>query len=170
MKTTLMSAIAALGLVTAAVGCDRTADTPREDTSVLDDTRDATGTGGDEARPGMPRVADIVGNPDNYAGQTVTVEADVQKVLGPRAFLLDEDSPLAGGIDNDLLVIGRQTSNLEAIDNDWMNNKVRVSGTVGRMTVVEVEREAGWDLTPEIEAEVEGAEAVLFANSVTRIQ
>jgi hypothetical protein len=120
--------------------------------------------------PGMPRVADIVGNPNYYFGEKVTVEADVQEVLGPRAFSLDEDAPLAGGLDRELLVLGRETSDLEAIDDQWLNNKVRVSGTVGRISVVEIEREIGWDLDPQLEAEVEAAGAVLFADSVNRIE
>ena len=37
-------------------------------------------------------------------GHTVTVEADVDEVLTPYAFELDEDSPVAGGVDNDLIV------------------------------------------------------------------
>lgn len=142
-----------------------------DDESVLDDadprTDEVVGTAGDED---MPRVADLVSNPDRYAGRTVTVEADVEEVFGPMAFALDEDSPLAGGIDNDLLVLSREASKLEAIDDQWMDNKVRVTGTVGTMAVVEVEREVGWDLDPQLEAELEERTAVLIADSVTRIE
>ncbi|MGH9220375.1 MAG: hypothetical protein ACRD1W_13800, partial [Vicinamibacterales bacterium] len=54
-----------------------------------------------EMAEGTVRVADIAGQPDKYLGQTVTVVADVEEVHSPRAFSLDEDSPAAGGIDND---------------------------------------------------------------------
>ena len=148
--------------------CDRTPD--EETRTTYDETigTDAAGTAG--AEHAMPRVADIVDNPSSYVGQTVTVEADLEEVFGPRAFALDEDAPLAGGIDRDLLVLGKSAANLEEIDDQWLNNRVRVTGRVGQMSLVEVEREVGWDLDPKIEAELEAAGAVLFADSVTRIE
>lgn len=56
------------------------------------------------------------------------------------------------------------------IDDQWLKNKVRVTGTVGKMTVVDIEREVGWDLDRELEVEGEGAKAVLIAKSVERVQ
>jgi len=114
------------------------------------------------------RVADITGNPNALIGKTVTVVADVDEVYGPRAFKLDEDSPLAGGIDNDLLVLGAKTGNLANIDDQWMNNKVRVTGVVQRMNVKNIERELGWDLQPNLETEFKD-KPVLIARSVERI-
>jgi len=116
------------------------------------------------------RVADITGNLNNYLGQTVTVVADVQEVLGPRAFKLDEDSPLAGGIDNDLMVLSPQARNLTALDDNWLNNKVRVTGVVRQFAVADIEREVGWDLDTRIETELSGNKPVLIANSVERVQ
>ena len=124
----------------------------------------------DETMEGTVRVADITGEPDKYLGQTVTVVADVEEVHSPRAFSLDEDAPLAGGIDNDLLVLSPQAGSLTDIDDTWLNNKVRVTGTVGKMSVVEIEREIGWDLRPELEVEVEKARAVMIASSVQRVE
>lgn len=131
------------------------------DTSKADDTSAAAGT---------VAVDDITGNPDKYLGQTVTVVAEVDEVHGPDAFSLDEENPIAGGIDNDLLVIGPQAASLEDLDDQWLNDKVRVTGTIGKLSVVEIEREVGWDLTPELEVEVEGAKAVLIAKSVERVK
>ena len=119
---------------------------------------------------GETRVADIAGSPDRYLGQTVTVVADVEEVHSARAFSLDEDSPAAGGIDNDLLVLSPQAGSLSDIDDTWLNNKVRVTGKVGKMAVLDVERELGWDLNPELEVEVERAKAVLIATSVQRVE
>ena len=119
---------------------------------------------------GETRVADIAGEPNRYMGQTVTVVADVEEVHSPRAFSLDEDSPAAGGIDNDLLVLSSQAGSLSDIDDTWLNNKVRVTGKVGKMAIVEVERELGWDLDPELEMEVENAKAILIATSVQRVE
>ena len=124
----------------------------------------------DNAAEGTVRVADISGEPDKYLGQTVTVVADVEEVHSARAFSLDEDSPAAGGIDNDLLVLSPQAGSLSDIDDTWLNNKVRVTGKVGKLALVEIERELGWDLSPELEVEVEKAKAVLIASSVRRVE
>jgi hypothetical protein len=123
-----------------------------------------------ETAEGTVRVADIAGEPDKYLGQTVTVVADVEEVHSPRAFSLDEDSPAAGGIDNDLMVLYPNSDALRDIDDQWLNNKVRVTGKVGKFAIVEIERELGWDLRPELEAEVEKAKAVLIATSVQRLE
>jgi hypothetical protein len=122
------------------------------------------------AAEGTVRVADIQEDPAKFMGQTVTVVADVEEVHSPRAFSLDEDSPAAGGIDNDLMVLSPQAGSLQDIDDQWLNNKVRVTGTVGTINVVEIEREIGWDLTPELEAEVGRAKAVIIARSVQRVE
>jgi hypothetical protein len=127
-------------------------------------------TDADRAAEGTTRVADIAGEPDRFMGQTVTVVADVEEVHGARAFSLDEDSPAAGGIDNDLLVLSPQAGSLADIDDTWLNNKVRVTGKVGKMAVLDIERELGWDLRPELEVEVERAKAVLIASSVQRVE
>lgn len=122
------------------------------------------------ASPGMVSLGTITGNLNNYLGKTVTVEADVQEVFGPRALTLDEDDALAGGIDNDVLVVGAQTGNLERIEDNWLRNKVRVTGTVRGLSLVDLEREVGWDLDPRIEAELEDVKAVIVASSVQRVQ
>jgi hypothetical protein len=152
-----------LSLSISMAACDRT----RAD----DAKQDATGTSGTTTIDSVPaRVADIVGAPHSYVGKTVTVEADVEEVLGPRAFALDEDAPLAGGTDRDLLVLSGRAGSLADIDDQWLNNKVRVTGTVRPMSVVEIEREVGWDLDPELELELERADAVLIASSVNRVR
>lgn len=122
------------------------------------------------SNPAAVSLGTIAGNLNNYLGQTVTVEADVQEVFGPRAFSLDEDDALAGGIDNDVLVVGTSTSNLERIEDNWLKNKVRVTGTVRGVALVDLEREVGWDLDPQIKAELQDVKAVIVASSVQRLQ
>lgn len=151
----------AAALVVGAFGCDGTPAITVDPANRGSAAAPATGT---------VNVADIVGNPDAYLGRTVTVQADVEEVLGPMAFALDEDSPLTGGVDNDLLVFSRKSASLANIDDQWLNNRVRVTGTVSRMSVVELEREIGWDLDPRIEAELERVRPVLIAQSVERTQ
>lgn len=123
----------------------------------------------ERAEEGTIDVAEIAEHPDKYLGQTVTVVADVEEVHSPRAFSLDEDSPTQG-VDNDLLVLSPAAGSLSDIDDQWLNNKVRVTGTVGKMAIVEIERELGWDLDPQLEVEVEKARAVLIARAVQRIE
>ncbi len=76
--------------------------------------------------------------------------------------------PVAGGIDNDLIVAYPQSASLAAIDDRWLNNKVRVTGTVRRLTMVELERELGRNLTTELEAEIR-TRPILVARSVERV-
>jgi len=68
------------------------------------------------------------------------------------------------------MVLYPNSDALRDIDDQWLNNKVRVTGKVGKFGIVEIERELGWDLRPELEAEVERAKAVLIASSVSRVE
>ena len=129
----------------------------------------AAGAGAGSAS-GDVTVGTITGNLDNYVGKAVTVVADVQEVLGPRAFTLDEDDVLAGGIDNDMMVLSPQSGSLKPIENNWLKNKVRVTGVVHKIALVEIEREVGWDLDKKVEAELEDVKAILVATSVERLQ
>jgi hypothetical protein len=122
------------------------------------------------AASGEVTVGRIVGNLNDYLSKTVTVVADVQDVLGPRAFTLDEDDVLAGGIDNDMLVLSPQAGNLTPVEDNWMKNKVRVTGTVRGVAVADVEREIGWRLDRKTQAEFNKMKAVLVASSVERLQ
>jgi hypothetical protein len=174
-KLPIACAAVALSLVTAGCGGDSVTD-GREDRAGVTDDAGARATPSDDSGVGTAgaagtlTVADLVAAPDKYFGQTVTVVADVEEVFGPNAFALDEDSLLTGGVDNDLLVFSRKAGSLAEIDDQWMNNKVRVTGTVGRMTVVEAERELGWDLDPRLEVELEKRTAVIIARSVERTE
>ena len=160
-----------LALALAPLACERAGDDTPMREPATDQSAYPVGTGGEmEEESGTVRVADIAGDPEQFVGRSVTVVADVEEVFGPRAFALDEDAPLAGGIDNDLLVLGRDTRGLDEIDDQWLDNKVKVTGTVARSAVVEVEREIGWDLQPEIETELEGKGAVLIAESIERVE
>jgi hypothetical protein len=129
----------------------------------------ATGTSGTAtSSDGSVRVADLMANPNAYVGREVTVVADLEEVLGPSALVLDEDAAFRAGIDNDLLVLAKTAGKLEHVDDQWLNNKVRVTGTVGRVSVVEVEREIDWELDPEMETEIEHSGAILIADSIER--
>ncbi|MGE4056462.1 MAG: hypothetical protein AB7F99_16865 [Vicinamibacterales bacterium] len=164
---------AAIGLAAATVACNTNDATPADDGAV-EDAAESVGRAADravnaDANDSDITVADIVGEPETYYGRQVTIEADVDQVMGPSAFSVDEDAPLAGGIDNDLLVLSKEAASLQGLDDKWTDSRVRVTGTVGRVDTVEIEREIDWDLNPEVEAEFEGQQAVLIADSVERL-
>jgi hypothetical protein len=152
-------------LVAFALGCgtDTRDTTPIVDTSPADDAEVITES---PAWSATATVADIVGDPQAHIGQEVTIVADVDEVFGPRAFTLDEDAPLAGGLDNDLLVLGDTTALPEALDDQWMDDAVRVTGEVAYLTVEEIEARVGWQLDQALTDELEGRQAVLIATSV----
>jgi hypothetical protein len=155
---TLAASIAAL----VSLGCARDAD----------EADDTVAVGGDVAPPAAAagtRVGQIMENPAQYMGDTVTVEADVEEVLGTFAFMLDEDDALAGGIDNDIVVFSPKSAQLENIDDQWVRNRVRVTGVVRQAAATEIEREIEWDLTPAIEDRFKGPKPVLIAHRVERI-
>ena len=172
-RTTLGTVAMALTVALVSLGCDG-----RDDGDVaIDDTAaamaeratGATASAGGDVAAGTVRIGEINDNLDRYIGDTVTVEADVEEVLSSFAFALDEDDALAGGIDHDLLVFSPQSAQLASIDDQWLNNRVRVRGTVHRMTVAQLERELGRDLDPNLESKMEGSRPVLIAHSVDRV-
>lgn len=114
-------------------------------------------------------VAAIQDNTDAWVGKTVTVVADVEEVWGPHTFSLDEDSVTTGGIDNDIAVLSPKAGSLANIDDQWRNNKVKVTGVVHRFVVVDIEKELGWDLDPKIETEIEARKPVIIATAVERV-
>lgn len=172
-RTTFGSVGLALTVAVFSLGCEGRDDVDVNDTAVgmAAPGTGATATAGGDVAPaaGTVRIGEINDNLDRYTGDTVTVEADVEEVLSSFAFALDEDDALAGGVDNDLLVFSPQSAQLESIDDQWMNNRVRVTGTVHRMNVRELERELGRDLDAKLESKIEGSRPVLVAHSVTRV-
>lgn len=160
-----ITACAAVAMSVALYGCDRNDRTARDTTtppaSAPSDAAPAANTG--------LKVEDLIKNTDKYMGQEVTIVAEVDEVLSPMAFALDEDAPFAAGIDNDVLVFYPKSAELAPLDDAWLNDEVRVTGTVSKMTVAEIEREVGWDLDPKIEIEVEKKGPVIIAKRVERI-
>lgn len=172
-RTTFGTVGMALTAALLALGCEGRddADVAVDDTAaaMAERATGATASAGGDVATGTVRIGEINDNLDRYLGDTVTVEADVEEVLSTFAFALDEDDALAGGIDNDLLVFSRQSSQLENIDDQWLRNRVRVTGTVQRMTVAELERELGRDLDAKTESKLEGSRPVLIAHSLSRV-
>ncbi len=115
-------------------------------------------------------VADIVSDPAAYAGQTVAVQAEVEEMITPQSFSLDEDALLEGGVDNDLLVVsanetpvwGTTGLNGEAFgDAGLTDQNVIVAGPVRLFNLAEVERDLGYDFDDAAFADWEGKPAIV---------
>lgn len=96
------------------------------------------------------QLDDLEENPSKYAGKMVSVDGEVEKVLGPRLFTIDE--PNWGDLDGEILVF--MPSALAALVAE--NDKVTISGTMRPFVKTELEREWGW-LNPSAEIEAEFA-------------
>lgn len=130
--------------------------------------------GSEGPRPTSPSAAIAVSieelrrRPLDYAGRNVTVSSEVNDVLTPWTFVLDDDRVLTVGIDNDLLVIGAAPLAHMGFRPEWRNEKVRVTGTVRILQPTDVRREYGRGVDDRIFRRHVGR-PVLVATSVTRI-
>jgi len=106
----------------------------------------------------------VIENPANYVGKTVTVSGDVEEIWGPRAFNMDSDVTVG-----ELLVIGREPfPQVAAAGNRAyvVSDVATVTGVVRLLVTADIEREIGWDLDPQIEAEF-NAKPVLIAQTIS---
>lgn len=119
----------------------------------------------DEAPASAVGAGQIIENPSNYVGKTVTVTGEVEDLHGPRAFEMDSGVNLG-----ELLVLGKDpypqvpdgATNRAFIVDDT----VTVTGVVRMMVTTEIERELGWDLEPQLEVEFD-RKPVLIAKSLS---
>lgn len=117
-------------------------------------------------------IGKISENPDHYFGRAVIVSGEVKGVHQTGVFAIgDED-----GSGSELLVVTRDPLPIpvpegagEAASNPT-DHTVQVIGTIQRFVAAEVEREIGFDLQPEVEAEIEESRPVLIARSVSTIK
>jgi hypothetical protein len=91
---------------------------------------------------------DIESNPAKFIGQTISVDAEVEEVFGPRLFSIDE--PHWGDLDGEVLVYA--PSILAALVKD--DDRLTITGTLTMVAMADIEREWGWfKLDPEIEVD-----------------
>lgn len=76
-------------------------------------------------------------DPGKFYGKTVTVKAEVEKVVDNHAFTLDEDALLAGS--DVLVLVPKGLANLVRKD-----DKVIVTGEVRRYVVADLDRDYDW--------------------------
>ena len=105
-------------------------------------------------------VAEITSDMATYAGKSVAVREEVEEVLGPNAFTLDEDALFAGGIDDELLVVSAQES-LPLINDELGSKTVTVWGTVRAFDLAAFEQDIGFDLDDNLFADWAGRPAIV---------
>lgn len=122
-----------------------------------------SGTGGSGAQKTLD-VEELNDNLSRYRNQSVKVAGEVQDKLGPRAFVIE-----SGGVFDDeiTVIVPKNATGLRA-DAVGDDASVVVTGKVRTADRYEIEREFGWDLTPELEVEFEGRKNFLIADSVER--
>jgi hypothetical protein len=106
------------------------------------------------------RLDQLEDNAQRYIGQTISVDAEVETVHGPRLFTIDE--PNWGDVEGELLVY--MPTDLAALVRE--DDRVTVTGTVKRFVKADVEREWGW-LNPSDDVIVKlAAKPVLLASRI----
>lgn len=105
-------------------------------------------------------VDEVVDETARFYGQEVTVTGEVAEREGDRAFVLE-----AGGLAQDqVLVLTKSPIQLTGDAVLEQGDNVRVTGVVHNFDVTAIEREVGWDLEPQMEAEYVN-EPVIVARS-----
>lgn len=112
-------------------------------------------------------VGTITGNPAQFAGKRITLTAAVDEVFTPWSFKLDDDQLSAGGLDNDLLVVGKVPVASWGFDKSWAKQEVRVTGTVRILQADDFRREYGRGVDDKLFRQFEGKPA-LIADSVEK--
>jgi hypothetical protein len=120
----------------------------------------ACGRGDKATSETTPQVENIRANPDAYVGKKLTIEGAIEAHHGAGMFTLN--SQTASWRDEILVIVPRPEEKAPALRN---GDQVRVSGTVKKMVVADIEREYDIDLQPEIEVEFR-EKPILVADSV----
>jgi hypothetical protein len=104
-----------------------------------------------------PEPGEITENPSQYYGQRLAVTGEVEDVVSPTAFTLDEDE-LFGA--SDLLVLTQKTQKA-AKDGET----VAVTGVLRPFVVADIERDFDIDLDPKLQVEYEN-KPVFIADAI----
>jgi hypothetical protein len=106
------------------------------------------------------KLDELEDNAQKYMGKTVSVDAEIEDVLGPRVFTIDE--PNWGDLQGEILVYVPTTRAAAVREND----RVTVTGTVKPFVKTELEREWGWrGLDREVELDAQ-KKAVIVASRI----
>lgn len=103
-------------------------------------------------------ISEITGDPAAYVGQLATINGEIDEVIGPNTYRVDEDNLLELG--DDMLVFIPDEINQPDTLVDETN--VRVSGTVQNFVIADFERDYGFVFDdPGIYAEFENQPAII---------
>lgn len=131
------------------------------------------GAGSDAPQAASPAInvtlAELMQRGDAYAGRNVTVTSRLEELLTPWAMKLDEEQLLAGGIDNDMLVIGKEPLVALGVERSWVNREISVTGVVKVLRAEDFRREYGRGIDDRLFRRYEGKPA-LIASSVSPVQ
>ncbi len=105
-------------------------------------------------------ITDIVQDVSNFEGQTVILDGEATEVIGENAFVLSAEEPVAGGVDAELLIVGAR-QDMEAIDDQLLNDRVVVGGVVRQFDLATFEEELGFDLDDAAFEEFAGRPAII---------
>lgn len=99
-----------------------------------------------------PKPGEITDSPSQYYGRTIAVAGEVEDIVGPNAFTLDEEQ-LIGGNDLLVLVANPKTATTAIKDGAY----VAVTGVLRPFVVADIERDYDltWDLDLQRKLEVE---------------
>lgn len=133
--------LSSLVLLTACETTQTTTTTPNPDAN--------TTTPAPQANTGSADLEDVAEDTEQLIGQTVTVEGEVEEIVGANAFRIEENE-LFG--DDEVLVINAQPTVTIADDQN-----VRVTGKVRQFVVADLERDydLNWDLEVQQQLEAE---------------
>jgi hypothetical protein len=110
-----------------------------------------------ESTPAKADLSDVEEHPDKYLGKTLVVTGEVDGVLGPKLFVIDEPN----WADPDREVLVYTEAPLAALVDE--NDRVTVTGTLTPFAEVELQRDWGFSsLGPEVKAKIR-ARPVLVA-------
>lgn len=112
-----------------------------------------------------PTVDEVKETPERFYGRQVRLTGEVDEVFSDRAFELEGTG---WAFDDDITVLARTSVQLAGAGLED-GDELIVSGTVRPMVVAEVERELGWDLSPELEVRLK-ERPVLVADSIRRVR
>jgi hypothetical protein len=112
--------------------------------------------------PATVNLDELEKHPEQFLGKTVTVEGEVDRVLGPNLFTIDEKNWV--DLDREMpVVVPEPFAAIVKTD-----APVRVTGTVQKVPIAQIERRGGILSDPKIKAEIE-TQPALVASAVTTI-
>jgi hypothetical protein len=104
-------------------------------------------------------------HPGRFYDKQVRVTGEVDEIYSDRAFRLEGTG---WAFDDDITVLMKKPLDAAAGGVLQKDEELVVSGTVRRFVVADVERDIGWDLTPEVEVKLK-ERPVLIADSVRKV-